>query len=120
MEIRELVKLQESMLAEQLKIVRRFLKKGVQVKQVKVNNEKEARVPESKSMSKIFIVSDILDSSPTPLHVTEIIKRAKSGYQIDIDRESIVSAISKKVRKGDTFIRTAPNTFGLNNKEYNP
>jgi predicted transcriptional regulator len=71
-------------------------------------------------MSKINFVIDILDASPTPLHVTEIIKKAKIDYQIDIDRESIVSAISKKVRKGDTFIRTARNTFGLKNKEYKP
>jgi predicted transcriptional regulator len=66
-----------------------------------------------RSMSKINLVVDILDTSPTPLHVTEIIKKAKIDYQIDIDRESIVSALSKKVRKGDTFLRTARNTIAL-------
>jgi hypothetical protein len=110
MDTKEWVKLQESLLAEQLKVVRRFLKKG----------EKAKETRKDKGMSKINIVSDILDASPAPLHVTEIIKKAKSDYQIDIDRESIVSAISKKVRKGDTFIRTARNTFGLKNKEYKP
>lgn len=108
MDTKEWVKLQESLLAEQLKVVSRFLKKGEGVK----------GVPKDKSMSKINIVFNILNASLTPLHVTEIIKKAKSDYQIDIDRESIVSAISKKVRKGDTFIRTARNTFGLKNKEY--
>ena len=108
MDTKEWAKLQESLLAEQLKVVRRFLKKG-----------REAQVSQKpKGMSKINITKDILDDSPAPLHVTEIIKKAKIDYQIDIDRESIVSAISKKVRKGDTFIRTARNTFGLKNKEY--
>ncbi len=110
MDTKEWAKLQESMLAEQLKVIKRFLKKGKEVMEVQ----------KGKGMSKTNIATDILDASPTPLHVTEIIKKAKSDYQIDIDRESIVSAISKKVRKGDTFIRTAPNTFGLKNKEYKP
>ena len=108
MDVKEWVKLQESLLAEQLKVVRRFLKKGEGVK----GTRKE------RGMSKIGIVTDILSVSTTPLHVTEIIKKAKNDYQIDIDRESIVSAISKKVQKGDTFIRTDRNTFGLKNKEY--
>ena len=108
MDTKEWAELQESMLSEQLKVIRRFLKKGKEV----VGAKKD------KGMSKLDIARDILDVSPTPLHVNEIIKKAKSDYQIDIDRESIVSAISKKVQKGDTFIRTAPNTFGLKNKEY--
>jgi hypothetical protein len=110
MDTKEWAKLQESLLAEQLKIIRRFLKKGREV-QTSLKH---------KGMSKINIVTNILKTSPKPLHVTEIIKKAKIDYQIDIDRESIVSAISKKVRKGDTFIRTARNTFGLKNKEYEP
>ncbi len=110
MDTKEWARLQESLLSEQLKVIRRFLKNG---REMKVS-------PKRKSMSNINIVADILGASPTPLHVTEIIKKAKIDYQIDIDRESIVSAISKKVRKEDTFIRTARNTFGLKNKEYKP
>ena len=110
MNTKEWAQLQKSLLSEQLKVIRRFLEE-----------EKEMQEPpRRRSMSKINIAIDILDASPTPLHVTEIIKKAKIDYQIDIDRESIVSAISKKVRKGDTFIRTARNTFGLKNKEYKP
>jgi hypothetical protein len=108
MDTKEWAKLQESLLSEQLRVIRRFLKE-----------EKEMQEPlKRKSMSKINFVANILEDSPTPLHVTEIIKKAKIDYQIDIDRESIVSALSKKVRKGDTFIRTTRNTFGLKNKEY--
>lgn len=108
MDTKEWAKLQETLLSEQLKVIRRFLKKGKEVRMAKEVNR----------MSKMDAARDILDASPIPLHVTEIIKKAKSDYQIDIDRESIVSAISKKVQKGDTFIRTAPNTFGLKGKDY--
>ena len=108
MDTEEWAKLQESMLVEQLKVIRRFLRKGKEVMDAK----------KDKGMSKLSIAENILDASSTPLHVTDIIKKAKNDYQTGIDRESIVSAISKKVQKGDTFIRTAPNTFGLKNKEY--
>jgi hypothetical protein len=49
----------------------------------------------------------------SPLHVSEIIQRANELYGVILDRESVVSALTKKVKKGDTFIRTGPNTFGL-------
>ena len=32
---------------------------------------------------------------------------------VDLDRESVVSAISKRVARHDRFIRTGPNTFAL-------
>jgi hypothetical protein len=30
-----------------------------------------------------------------------------------MDRESVVSALIKKLKKGYPFVRTGPNTFGL-------
>ena len=38
---------------------------------------------------------------------------AEKNYQVQLNRDSIVSAILKKVNAGQTFIRTAPNTFAL-------
>jgi hypothetical protein len=38
---------------------------------------------------------------------------AQKNYQVQLNRDSIVSAILKKINAGQTFIRTAPNTFGL-------
>ena len=108
MDTKEWVELKEALLAEQLKVIRRFLKKEEGVK--------HTQPPKAKSKSKISIVENILRKASKPLHVTEIIKKAKSDYQTTIDRESIVSAITKKVKKGDTFIRVAPNTFALRTK----
>jgi predicted transcriptional regulator len=108
MYIKEWAELQEALLKAQLKVLRRFLKK----------DKKEEDKPVRKSRSKMSVVKDILEKSSTPLHVAVIINKAKSDHQTIIDRESIVSAISKKVSKGDTFIRLAPNTFGLKDKNY--
>jgi hypothetical protein len=108
MYIKEWVELHEALLVAQLKVLRRFLKK----------DKKEEEKPARKGRSKMDVANDILERSSTPLHVAVIINKAKSDHQTIMDRESIVSAISKKVSKGDTFIRVAPNTFGLKDKDY--
>ncbi len=38
---------------------------------------------------------------------------AEKKHQVKLSRDSIVSAILKKINAGQTFIRTAPNTFAL-------
>jgi hypothetical protein len=63
------------------------------------------------------IIYDLLLSTQKPLHVTEIIKRAKLYFNIDLDRDSIVSALSKKVKSGRMFKRVAANTFTILNHE---
>lgn len=67
----------------------------------------------NKRMYNQEIVKDILVSARRPLHISEIIKIAQEDFNIDIDRDSIVSALAKKVKSGQTFTRTAPNTFSL-------
>ena len=59
------------------------------------------------------IVRDIPLAEQKPLHVTEIITRAKEDFSMDLDRESIVSALTKKVKSGRIFKRVAPNTFAI-------
>ncbi|HID03467.1 MAG TPA: hypothetical protein EYP18_09715 [Desulfobacterales bacterium] len=59
------------------------------------------------------IARNVLDDAGKPVHVTEIVNLAKQVYGVQLDRDSIVSAILKKVKAGKTFIRTAPNTFAL-------
>ena len=66
-----------------------------------------------KRTAKIEIARNVLYDAGKPLHVTEIVRLAKEVYDVDLGRDSIVSAILKKVKAGQTFIRTAPNTFAL-------
>jgi hypothetical protein len=68
---------------------------------------------EQKSMSKIEMVHDILLKARKPLHIADIIEQVSQIHGIRLDRESIVSAISKKVSKEDRFIRTDRNTFAV-------
>jgi hypothetical protein len=47
------------------------------------------------------------------LHVTEIIDLAKQEHDTELSRDSIVSALLKKVHAGQGVVRTAPNTFAM-------
>jgi hypothetical protein len=59
------------------------------------------------------VVHDILFAAKGPLHITDIIQRAKQDHRRPLRRESLVSALTKKVLDHHTFSRTAPNTFDL-------
>jgi len=106
MELKEWAKLQEELLKTQLGVLRDYIK-SVEP------GEHERKISQRKSRSNMSIVSDILIAAKIPLHVSEIIRRANEQHGIVLDRESLVSALTKKVNKGSTFIRTSPNTFGL-------
>jgi hypothetical protein len=73
----------------------------------------EEEEPHEKSMSQIDIAFNILSTAGTPLHVSKIIADAEKSYGVKLDRESLVSALSKKVMKEDRFVRTGKNTFAL-------
>jgi hypothetical protein len=45
--------------------------------------------------------------------VSEIMDRVRRIHGVELDRESIVSSLTKKVHRRDRFCRTAPNTFSL-------
>ena len=90
---------QKELAASKLKVIEQFQKGG--------------RAKSTKRTSKIEIARNVLNDAGKPLHVTEIVQLAKKTYDVLLDRDSIVSAILKKVKAGKTFIRTAPNTFAL-------
>jgi hypothetical protein len=49
----------------------------------------------------------VLHIAGRPLHVTEIIQLAKRDFEVELDRDSIVSAILKKVKTGKSFFHIA-------------
>ena len=59
------------------------------------------------------MVYTVIKKAGRPLHISEIITRVEKQFKKKIDRESLVSAITKKVKRHDRFIRTESNTFGL-------
>lgn len=67
----------------------------------------------ARRMSHIEMVYDILRSADRPLHVAEILARIAKRHGLTLDRESVVSALAKRVARKDRFVRTGPNTFSV-------
>jgi predicted transcriptional regulator len=103
MDLLKWAKLQENLLKSQLKVIRQFLR----------GTQQPMRKERKGGRSQMDIVYDVLHAAQKPLHITEIIARADKDFGMQLDRESIVSALTKKVKSGRVFQRVAPNTFIL-------
>lgn len=66
-----------------------------------------------KRTSKADVVEHVLQIAGRPLHISEIIQIANRDFQVQLERDSIVSILIKKIKADQKFIRTAPNTFAL-------
>lgn len=75
--------------------------------------QKSVAAKTKKRTSQIDIVRSILMAAGSPLHVSDIITIARRDFQVELEKDSIVSAILKKVNAGKMFVRTAPNTFAI-------
>jgi DNA-directed RNA polymerase delta subunit len=93
----------EASLEAQLRAVRRL-------RQGPIEN---TQAPRKQSRSQVDLAYDILRKARTPLHVSEIIDRIQTQFGVAIDRESLVSSLSKKVAREDRFVRPEKNTFSL-------
>jgi hypothetical protein len=93
----------EASLDAQLRAVRR-LRRG---------QPATAKPPRRSGLSQVDMAFDILKKARAPLHVSQILDRIQTQFGITIDRESLVSSLSKKVARGDRFLRPAKNTFSL-------
>lgn len=96
----------ESVTKAQLKTLRRLRRSSVQSS---MHPETKTR----KSMSQIDMAYDILHSAGRPMHISEIMNLVAKRYGTTLDRESIVSAITKRVARKDRFMRTGPNQFSI-------
>jgi hypothetical protein len=101
-----LLSLYESLLSAQLRVVK-------QLKNPKPAKTKRAG---EKGMSNMDMAIDILRQTRKPLHISEILAQIKTKHKISLDRESLVSALVKKVHRNQGLTRTAPNTFEVTNK----
>jgi len=90
----------ESLLSAQLRVIR----------QLKAPNRKR-RPKKEGGMSNMDMALDILRRARRPLHITEIMVQIKTRHGVSLDRDSLVSALVKKVHRGQGVSRTAPNTF---------
>ena len=65
------------------------------------------------SLSQVDMAFDILKKARAPLHISEVLARIQATFHLTVDRESLVSSLTKKVARGDRFLRTGKNTFSL-------
>jgi hypothetical protein len=90
-----------------------FLAQLRAIRQLKSPKSKRSKRREDKSMSNMDMAVDILRRSQGPLHISDIIAQVKTKYGVTLDRESLVSALVKKVHRRQGLIRTSPNTFQI-------
>jgi hypothetical protein len=96
-----LLNLYESLLSSQLRTVRQLKNR----KPIKGKPKKKV------GMSNMNMAIDILQQARRPLHISEILAQVKAKHRVSLDRESLVSALVKKVHRNQGLTRTAPNTF---------
>ena len=65
------------------------------------------------SLSQLNMAFDILRKARSPLHISVLLQRIQAAYGVAVDRESLVSSLSKKVARNDRFLRTDKNTFSV-------
>ena len=93
----------EASLEAQLRAIRRLRKK----------DKTPPRPARKKGLSQVDMAYDVLKKARSPLHVSVLLDRIHHAFGITVDRESLVSSLSKKVARHDRFLRTEKNTFGL-------
>jgi hypothetical protein len=90
-----------------------FLAQLRTIRQLKSPKPKRPKGTEGKGMSNMDMVTDILRRAQRPLHISEIISQVKTKYGVTLDRESLVSALVKKLHRRQGLSRSAPNTFEI-------
>ena len=90
-----------------------FLAQLRAVRQLKSPKPKKSKQKEEKGLSNMYMTIDILRRAQRPLHISEIIAQVKAKYGVTLDRESLVSALVKKVHRRQGLSRSAPNTFEI-------
>lgn len=93
----------ESSLEAQLRAVRRL-------RQGKPSATQPRR---TRGLSQVDMAFDILKKTRSPLHISHILERIQTHFGVAVDRESLVSSLTKKVARGDRFLRPEKNTFAL-------
>lgn len=83
------------------------------IRRLKQDKDKTKGGRTRKGMSQVDMAYDILQRAGGPLHISDILDRIARLHGQPLDRESLVSALVKKVQRQDRFIRTDKNVFAL-------
>ena len=103
-----ILNLYESMLRVQINTLKQ-IRKGLGFKDEEAAKEKRK--------SQMDMVYDVLLVAKQPMHVNDILVQIETRFGTKLDKDSLVSALTKRVMRQDRFIKTAPNTFALISQE---
>jgi hypothetical protein len=87
------------------------------VRRLRQDPSVESKDSSKQRMSQVDMAYDILRKARSPLHITEILERIHATFGVRVDRESLVSSLTKKVARSKRFMRTAANTFAVRQEE---
>ena len=83
------------------------------VRRLRQGDTAAPRPSRRKGLSQVDMAYDVLKKARSPLHVSQLLDRIHSSFGVSVDRESLVSSLTKKVARHDRFLRTDKNTFAL-------
>jgi len=83
------------------------------VRRLRHDQPEPTRPRPEKGLSQVDMAFDILKKARAPLHISAILERIQAHFGVSVDRESLVSSLTKKVARGDRFLRPEKNTFAL-------
>jgi hypothetical protein len=107
-EVRQvLLEVFEESLQAQLTAVRRLRRSGGGARPARTSAEAGER------RSQVGMALDVLSAAKAPLHISELIAAVQKRFQRTLDRESLVSALTKQLSRHPGLSRPAPNTFAL-------
>jgi len=80
-----------------------------------VEQSEEVREP-GKRTSQPRLCEDVLKEAGRPLHISALVQ-ALRGRGVEANRDSLASALTKRLSPSGAFVRTAANTFGLSGRD---
>jgi hypothetical protein len=83
------------------------------VRRLRQDNPDTAHPVRVKGRSQVDMAYDVLKKARSPLHISDILERIQASFGVSVDRESLVSSLTKKVARQDRFLRPDRNTFAL-------
>jgi hypothetical protein len=74
----------------------------------------------AKRLSQTDMAHKVLLTAEGPLHILEVVSRIQAAFGVQVSRDSLVSAIVKKVARHQEFLKAGKNTYGLRGRDERP
>lgn len=107
----KLLNIFETLLTSQLKAIEGLRHAGISSR-TDVSEAMETPL-KNQRMSQTKMAYEVLLNAGSPLHIQEIVRQIESAFGVQVNRDTLVSAVVKKIAQKQLFVRTDKNTYGL-------